>query len=852
MIELRALGALNLTADDGSEIRSVVVQPKRMALLAYLAAAEPRGLHRRDSLLSLFWPGHDAEHARASLRQVLHGLRAAIGQHVMIARGDGEVGVDERTLWCDVSAFEDAIQNRDWKLAASLYRGPFLSDFHLSDCHEFERWVETERDRLSRHFERALEELAEAAEARGDLAQAVECWERVREYDPRSDRVVIRLMKALDRAGDRARAIDVARQHAEQVFDELGAAPNPEVEQLVERMRTRPELDSGEWRRLVSQTSRPASPARPAYRVTIGRVASVRSLGLVAWLVLTVAVIVALVFKAVLDGGSAEPDLPSLAVVWSGIEARPGESDIAAGIAEAIRIKLADLAGLRIIHVGDKLDDDIIQLPDLRKSFGIQHLLKVSAVARQGPTLERSVTASFELVRVPGGEMEWGDSYEVPWRAGEVFELESKIAARVAEALDIVLLARERGKLEQEPTYSLAAWDAFAQGNQFWNRSQTRDDVLRAIRMYERAVAIDSLFAPAHAMLGGSLSALYQLDPSERHLNRARAALDLARDLDPNAPLVRTQLALYYHVQRDYGRARGVLSGVLAERPNHVNASYYLGLVQRSQGEWDDALADLRRAAEHAPDNRSQVFNIALTNLWRRDHDAALEDVERAIRLAADVPNGYSAKAWLEVVSNGDIAAAEATLWEARDLVGSGPLLKQLALEPERDWFGLLNRSFREELKQFSLRALDVDSVYYYFSQAQAYLYDGATIRAKTFFDSTRVVLEQRLASRIRDSDAHALLGLTYAALGDSARAVRESQRAVELRPISMDAFWGPRCLEQLARTNVVLGQYDDAITQLEQLVTVPSQYSRWLLRVHPMFDPLRRHARFKRLIAGV
>src|SRR5438034_7148659 len=88
MIELRMLGRLSLTAADGREVHTLLGQPRRFALLAYLAAATPPGFHRRDSLLALFWPELDQEHARTALRQALRVLRAALGAEAVASRGD--------------------------------------------------------------------------------------------------------------------------------------------------------------------------------------------------------------------------------------------------------------------------------------------------------------------------------------------------------------------------------------------------------------------------------------------------------------------------------------------------------------------------------------------------------------------------------------------------------------------------------------------------------------------------------------------------------------------------------------------------------------------------------------------
>src|SRR5688500_18756361 len=100
---------MNLLGTDGREIRPVLSQPKRLALLAYLAVGSPQGCRRRDTLLGMFWPELDQERARAALRQALHGLRRSLGAGSIESRGDEEVRVDGEQLWCDARAFDAAI-----------------------------------------------------------------------------------------------------------------------------------------------------------------------------------------------------------------------------------------------------------------------------------------------------------------------------------------------------------------------------------------------------------------------------------------------------------------------------------------------------------------------------------------------------------------------------------------------------------------------------------------------------------------------------------------------------------------------------------------------------------------------
>src|SRR3989442_5279550 len=132
MIELRLVGRLTLTSAAGRDVRALLGQPRRLALLAYLAAATPPGFHRRDSLLALFWPELDQEHARAALRQALHVVRDALGADAVARRGDEEIGLDVDRVSCDVAAFGRAVEQAEFREALDLYRGDLLEGFFIS------------------------------------------------------------------------------------------------------------------------------------------------------------------------------------------------------------------------------------------------------------------------------------------------------------------------------------------------------------------------------------------------------------------------------------------------------------------------------------------------------------------------------------------------------------------------------------------------------------------------------------------------------------------------------------------------------------------------------------------------
>ena len=238
MIRLRTLGALDLVDAGGNELRSVLAQPKRAALVAHLALAAPRGPQRRDTLLALFWPDQDEDHARRALSQAVHFLRKALGAESLISRNDAELLLDPGQFWCDAIAFEEALHAGRLTDALDLYRGDLLEGFHIAGAPEFERWLGAERGRLSGRYAQAIEAAAEDRERDADFAGAVAHWRRLAARDALSSRVALRLMRALAAAGDPAGAVQHARIHETLLREELNVPPDPAVMSLVRQLRS--------------------------------------------------------------------------------------------------------------------------------------------------------------------------------------------------------------------------------------------------------------------------------------------------------------------------------------------------------------------------------------------------------------------------------------------------------------------------------------------------------------------------------------------------------------------------------------------------------------------------------------
>ena len=239
MIELRTLGGLRLEDGRGRDLCGQL-QPKRLALLIYLAQA-PRRFHRRDSLLALFWPELDSSGGRNALRQSLYALRHCLGNGALIARGYEEVAISDR-VWSDVVGFESALASGHPERALELYGGDFLEGLHVQHvAPQFEHWMDDERRRLRNEAIRAALELRDREEAAGDLPAAVEWARAACRLDPDNEGILGGLIDLLDRAGDRAGALRAFETFAERTRAEYDISPSEETRALIEAVKARGE-----------------------------------------------------------------------------------------------------------------------------------------------------------------------------------------------------------------------------------------------------------------------------------------------------------------------------------------------------------------------------------------------------------------------------------------------------------------------------------------------------------------------------------------------------------------------------------------------------------------------------------
>src|SRR5437763_532677 len=585
MIHFRMLGGLSLTAADGREVRSLLAQPRRVALLAYLAAGTPRDFQRRDSLVALFWPALDQKHARAALREALHVLRGAVGQGIVTRRGDEEIGLDADLFWNDVAACDRAVAAAEWGEALELYRGDLLEGFFISAAPGFERWLETDRDRRKDAACRSAHALIERSEASGDFAAAASWARRAARLTPFDEKLVRHWISLLDRLGDRARAVQVYDEFASRLAQEYEMQPATETQALIAAVRAR--VPAAPLRAPPGSPSpAPPSPAPPTRSSppTRGRPSVWWSASLGAG----VAAILLLANPGDWEGrarpGARIARIRSLAVrPLADLSRDTLHSWFADGMTEALITDLGRITALRVTSLGA-----VLQFKDTASFRNMVRELNVDAVVEGG--VQRSgdrVRVDVRLIDAASGYQLWADRFEESDR--DRFALEDRVRRGIIAALKVPVTATEKRSLDTPPTSVPEAYDLYLRGK-LGARRVTPAHLSSAIALLEKAVALDPAVLLAEERIGVALV----------HQGKYQDALRVLRQIPPdkNPSLWHYHLAwALLHLGQD-SEASALIERYLREHPEDRGGllTSARAFLRAERGDVRGATEDIRRA----------------------------------------------------------------------------------------------------------------------------------------------------------------------------------------------------------------------------------------------------------------
>ena len=530
----------------------------------------------------------------------------------------------------------------------------------------------------------------------------------------------------------------------------------------------------------------------------------------------------------------------------------PEDAYFAAGMTEEITSRLAVVSGLGVISRSSAVQYEKSGkgAKQIGEELGVDYILEGTVRWQKGEKGSSRVRVTPQLIRVSDDTHVWAERYDQV--VEDFFQVQSDIAESVIEELDVALLGRESEAIETHPTDNLEAYQAYVRGVEHFEAADTGLEAKGrlAIEMFERAVELDPRFALAYSRLSIAHSSFFHLgyDRTEERSAKALEAVNQSLALQPDLPAAHLALGYYfYHCKRDYDRALQELAIAEKGLPNNSLVFEAMGYTRRRQGRFEESLKNLEKAIQLSPLNTNLLVEQAITYYSLRRYDEAVRYSDLAISAAPDAVEPYLYKAVFEWHWNGRVRQARATLQAMPST--DDPLVAEL-------WFlqEFFERNYSKALERLSSLTLESfvgdtrftpRSLY----EAQAYKLLDEPELARAAYEDARTILERKLEKQPDDFRLHRALGIAYAGLGRKEEAVREGKRAVELYPISLDPYSGPSLIENLARIYTMVDEVDDALDQIDHLLSFPSGFSVGILELDPRWDPLRKHPRYQAIV---
>ena len=540
---------------------------------------------------------------------------------------------------------------------------------------------------------------------------------------------------------------------------------------------------------------------------------------------------------------------------FENLSADQGSGYFADGIQDDLLTDLAKISALKVISrtsVMQFRSADQRNPREIANALGVANLLE-GTIRKAG----NRVRISTRLIRANTAETLWAESYDRDLT--DIFAIQSEIAQTIADRLKAKLSPTEQKTIWERPTDDLVAYDLYLQAKAtatFLAVGDQREDMFKQVSLLTEATQRDPVFALAYCLLARANDFLYVFfyDHTPERRKQAETAIDQAMRLRPD--LAEPRLALAHHlmiVDSDYERARTQIAIAQELAPNNVRALEMLAQLDQKEGRWDDAPQNLEKAVELDPRNLDTLSQLEKTySLMRRYPDSKrvwarifeLEPNDQNLRLIRNM-SLWGEKGDLNLLHEALAVPYAAT---NSDVIGAR---FQLAI-CGRDW-----AAAEQTLQSFQREEFPVDENFAYFvprsfGEGLIARFQGDEQKANTEFSQARTRLLQKVAEHPDDSSSLSNLGLVEAFLGDKSDAIRKGKQAIEMSPLSENTCFGSFLRLNLAAIYAWSAQPESAIEVLAGKIGKPIAPRYGELKFSPIWDPLRDHPRFQKLLEEI
>jgi TolB-like protein/tRNA A-37 threonylcarbamoyl transferase component Bud32/Tfp pilus assembly protein PilF len=538
--------------------------------------------------------------------------------------------------------------------------------------------------------------------------------------------------------------------------------------------------------------------------------------------------------------------IESLAVLpLENMSGDPNQEVFTNGMTEALITELSKIKALSTViartsvmqYKGTKK-----QIRQIAGELDVDALIKGSAL-REGDRVRIDV----KVIDGATAKALWANSFEREYK--DILALHSEVARAIVQEVKAALSPEEVATFAKTATVNPEAYGYYLLGNEYLFKTEREQDARIAIQMYEKAIELDSGFAPAYAALSMSHSGMWWMrhDRTEQRVSLAKTAAERALQLQPDLPEAHTAFGYYHYWCRlDYDRALYEFAVAQRTMPNDSLISAGVGLILRRQGKMQQSLAHLTKAVALNPLSTELVLVAGETCASMRNLEDANRYLDNAIRLSPDWPVPYAVKTQSILRLAGDIAQARAAIESAQRL----RLENDSSIAYSRVLLDLYAGTIQEAIKRLPSESWEIfGACPKALLQAQLYGQAKQPQLEKNFYESAVKMLAAKIRQPGDAASYHSCLGIAYAGLGRKQDALREGKTGMDMLPMSKDALTGFHRVEDLARIFAMVGEYDEAMSRLEHLMSIPGDLGIGALRLDPAWKPLRDHPRFQALL---
>jgi serine/threonine-protein kinase len=456
-----------------------------------------------------------------------------------------------------------------------------------------------------------------------------------------------------------------------------------------------------------------------------------------------------------------------------------------------------------------------------------------------------------QLINAKTDEHIWANDYTRELK--QIFFLQSEIAKVIANELEIVLSPEEKKLIDKKPTENLEAYNFYLKGNEFYWRSNDKQDCDIAAKMYRSAIELDPNFSKAYVRLSICYLFMYwsYFDHSQEILAKSKQAIDRSLQIDPNLPDAHIALGTYYFWGfLNYSKALDEIRIAEQQLSNNSECIFTRANIYRRSGEWSLAEENYLKAYEF--DHGSPVIteNVGETDYLTGKFQEAEKYFNKSIILNPAFIDAYWLHSKMYLKWKGNTVQARETMAKASQFEESISNMNIFELNVLLD---IYDDNYQRALNSLSAKSIDVIDDQFYFHPksllyARVYSLMKMPDKAHEYFDSARITIEPSILRDPDDPRLYSAAGIAYAGLGQKEKAISAGEKALEMMPINKEAYRGACRAEDLARIYVMVGKYDEALEQIKILLSIPSELSVKLLLLDPVWKPLWDMAEFKKI----